>query len=90
MLEPQDFGSSEAALRYIQEKSEDIEKAVIPQSLTILVSAPGMPNTELEAGMVLHMLNGHRKIIHPVDAELILNDGILHRMKIKIELFRGK
>lgn len=27
---------------------------------------------------------------HPVDAELILNDGILNRMKIKIELFRGK
>lgn len=88
-LEQQDFGRSEDVLRYIQEKSEDIEKAVIPQTLSVVLTEPNMQSTEVEAGMILHMLNGHKKIIHPVDAQLILNNGILNRMRIRIELFRG-
>lgn len=37
-------------------------------------------------GMIIHMING-RCCIRPYDAELLLNDGILSRMKIKIELW---
>ena len=88
-LEQQDFGSSEEALRYIQEKSEDIEKAVIPQMPSVVLSGPDARSTEVEAGLILHMINGHKKIVHPFDAELVLNDDILNRMRIKIELFRG-
>jgi len=87
-IEVEDFGSSEDALRYIQEKSEDIEKAVIPQTPTLVFSEPGKPGREFEVGMVLHMINGHKKIVHPVDAELVLNDGILNRMCIPIKLIR--
>ena len=86
--EERSFGSSEAVLRFIQERSEDIEKAVIPQFPTIVLSDGGEPE-EREAGLVLHMLDGYMTILHPKDAELVLNDGILTRMRIKIELYRG-
>jgi hypothetical protein len=90
MLEEDDFGSSESVLRDIQERSDDIEKAVIPQSSVITVYDPNnhLDAEEVEAGMFRHMVEGNLKIVHPKDAELILNDGILNRMKIKIELGR--
>jgi hypothetical protein len=86
-FEAENFGSSEEALRYIKEKSDDIVEAVIPQSPTIVVRE-GNARTEIVIGMVLYMVNGHKKIVHPVDAELVLNDGILNRMHIPIKLLR--
>ena len=40
-----------------------------------------MPNF----GMILHLVKSDAKIIGREDAETVLNDGILYRMKIKIE-----
>jgi hypothetical protein len=91
MLEHEDFGTPEAVLRYIQERSDDIEKVVIPQTPTILIHDPKDPSgeiSEVAAGLVIHLVSGQLKIIHPETAPLILNDGILHRMRIRIELAR--
>jgi hypothetical protein len=90
MLEEQRFHNSDEVLRFVQERSDDIEKVVIPQHPFISVFDPKNPveATEVPAGMVLHLIGDDFRIIHPKDAELILNDGILNRMRIKIELGR--
>jgi len=79
-------GGTEGLLKYIQERTDDIEKAVIPQHLTI-VFQPG--NEQVQAAMVLHLISGETLIVRDKeDAEAVLNDGILNRMKIRIELLR--
>ena len=83
--EPYELPSGQQLLRLIQEKSDDIEKVVIPQSPGVL-SFMGTPIASLEKyGMIIHMLQ-QRCLIGRPDAELILNDGILSRMGIRIEL----
>jgi hypothetical protein len=85
------FGDSEELLAFLKEKSDDIEKAVIPQNPTLVIVDKQTRTAlmEIEVGMVLHMSNGHCKYIGPHDAEILLNDGILNRMRIRIELYRG-
>ena len=87
-FEEQNFGSSEAVLQFIREKSEDIEKAVIPVGARVFIRGRGVEPTMMVTGMILYMLNGHLKVLNPADAELVLNDGILNRMHVRIELFR--
>ena len=79
-------GGTAGLLQYIRERSDDIEKAVIPQHLSIVFH----PSEErVEAGLVLHLVSGEVLIVNDKkDAEAVLNDGILHRMKIRIELLR--
>jgi hypothetical protein len=38
--------------------------------------------------MILKMHSGSTNVIHIDDAEMVLNDGILHEMKIPISLMR--
>jgi hypothetical protein len=79
-------GGTAGLLNYIREKADDIEKAVIPRHLSIVFH----PSEErVEAGLVLHLVSGELLIVNKKqDAEAVLNDGILNRMKIKIELLR--
>ncbi|MDB5344243.1 MAG: hypothetical protein JWP89_2620 [Schlesneria sp.] len=83
----QDFGGSEQLLAFIKERSDDIEKVVIPQMANLAITRSGIPVAETDkVGMIIHMIS-HRFLIVPSDAELLLNDGILNRMNIKIELW---
>lgn len=83
-MEAWNCGGTPELLKYIQERSDDIEKVVIPQHPFIAFPATG---EQVEAGLVIHLIGGDLKIIpNRQDAEAILNDGILHRMKIRIEL----
>jgi hypothetical protein len=86
------FRDSKELLAFLKEKSDDIEKAVIPQNPTLVIvdKEQRTPIMEIAVGMVLHMANGHCKYIGPHDAEILLNDGILNRMRIRIELYRGQ
>jgi hypothetical protein len=70
--------------------SPSIEKAVIPQHPFISVYDPKnlAEAVQIAAGMVLHLIGDDFRTIHPKDADLILNDGILNRMRIRIELSR--
>ena len=77
-------------LRYIQEKADDIEKVVIPQVPVLTVTTPHGKVLDLpEVGMVLHLVDNAIRVIHYADAEILLNDGILNRMRIPIEFYRG-
>ena len=79
-------GGTPELLRYIQERSDDIEKVVIPQHPYIVMRPSG---EQVEAGLVIHLIGDDMKIIpNKQDAEAVLNDGILNRMKIRIELGR--
>lgn len=90
MAEAFNFGSIEEVLRYIQERSDDIEKVQIPQMPTVSITHPKNPHHEirLAAGMIVRMVSGSFEVLSKDQAELVLNDGILTRMKIKIELMR--
>ena len=85
----EDFGSTEALLKEIQERSDDIEKAVIlPPGFvfTYLGQAKSLPLKQF--GLVLHFAN-ERKVIFGDDVAVVLNDGILNRMRIQIELAKN-
>jgi len=90
MDEPQnrDAGSSQAVLREIQERSEDLIEVVIPLCEAIHIHGRGdFPGQDVfDIGMVLKYSNGTTTMIHRADAQLVLNDGILNRMKIPIRL----
>jgi hypothetical protein len=82
-----DFGGSAELLRHFQEKSEDIEKAVIPQVSPLGLSYMNQHVSNVPGvGMILYMIDGDRQMISREDAEILLNDGILSRMKVRIEL----
>lgn len=81
-----DFGDSDAVLSYIRERSEDLQRVVIPQSPYLTLTKGGVPQRNVVVGMVLHFISGDRQFITPTDAQVILNDGILNRMKVRIEL----
>ena len=85
----QDFGDSATLLAYIKERSDDLEKAVIPQMQFVTLTGKDGIVANIETGMILHLSDGHNKLLTPTDAEIVLNDGILNRMRIRIELFRG-
>jgi hypothetical protein len=73
-------------LGFIREKSHDIEKVVIPKPPYVLLGT----GEEVEASLVIHLISGELKVISSQqDAEMVLNDGILHEMNIKIELGKG-
>lgn len=88
-IEDLDFGSTENAIRYIKEKSDDIQKAIIPQSKeTNIYTAGKLHMTYRHVGLVLLMMTGHQHVMGRKDAEAVLNDGILARMRIPIEFGR--
>ena len=92
MFELHKFESSEALLAFVKERSDDMEKAIIPMSTTLHFNPnDGGPAKIINnAGMVLNLINGMRHVLTKQDAESVLNDGILTRMKIPIELMAPK
>lgn len=81
---------NENLLRYIEERQDDIEKAVIPQTPNVTVVTPHGKRLELpDVGLVLQLTGQALRAIHYVDAEILLNDGILNRMNIPIEFYRN-
>ncbi len=80
-----DFGSSEKLLEYFKEKSDDIEKVIIVPPGTQITYEREPVTTLREFQMMICLINDQRKMIGQKDAELLLNDGILSRMKLRIE-----
>lgn len=85
-----DLGGSDGVLRYFKEKSDDIEKVVIPQMPEIDVTRDGQFLRRYDnVGMMVYSLGG-RFFLTVEDAEMLLNDGILSRMRIRIELWHPR
>jgi hypothetical protein len=87
MFEQQDFGAIENVLRFIQERSDDIERVVIPQTASIRDKKTG--EVIPDVGLIVWWTDGTKSLVFREAAELVLNDGILNRMKIRIELRSG-
>jgi hypothetical protein len=88
-----DFGNSESLLRFVQEKSDDITKAVIHCTDLLRMTLPDGrvigPISTKNIGMVLYMIGDQGEqpvLVGKPDATVILNDGILNRMRIKIDV----
>lgn len=79
------FGSSEALLAHIKSRADDLQRAVIPTA-PVQLTYMGVPQAVLPVGMILFSLEDRREMITVPDAELLLNDGILNRMRVKIEI----
>lgn len=81
-----DFGDSQRVLAFIQERSKELEHVVIPQLPSLTLTNDGVHYTNVEVGMVLEFMGGDREFITPRDAEVVLNDGVLNRLKVEIRL----
>ena len=76
-------------LDYVKERSDDFDKAVIFGPGAVFSAPDGKSGkTANSFGMIFYFVGGERKIIGKDDAEIVLNDGILHRMKVKIEFLK--
>lgn len=85
-----EFPTVAALVRYIHERSDVVDKAfVIP---------PGVPFHQNEIELLppvehftlfLRVVNGDPIVVRDESVEAILNNGILNRMHIKIELWKG-
>jgi hypothetical protein len=77
---------SEEASTYLREHAGQIRKAVIIPHAFLIPLGDGVVVEGIEAGLALHMTNGGVRFLTRDVAETVLNDGILHQLRIKIEL----
>jgi len=89
-MENDEFPSVAALVRYIHERSDELQKAVIiPPGVAFIEN-----ETELLAPtdcftLLLRVANGDAIVVRDEPVEAILNNGILNRMHVKIELWTG-
>lgn len=90
MFEEWQFSSNDEVLDYIRERCDDIERVVIPQHPFITLFDPQNQEDkrDIEAGMIIHLVSGNYQVLTPAEAEAVLNNGILNRRRIRIELGR--
>jgi hypothetical protein len=87
MPEINNLGTTEALVKYVQERSDDIEKAVLfPPGMTLAQNGVRVMGPFDQFALVFHLTNGRSQAIFGGDVEAVLNDGILYRMRIRIEL----
>ena len=86
--ERENFGSTELLIAFIKEKTDDLEKVVILPPGARLRNKGETVYVEPDFSMMLYFIDGNRKQIFRHDTEILLNDGILSRMKIKIEFLK--
>lgn len=86
------FGSTEALLKELKERSDDFEKAVLFHPGGYITDRNGVQvmGPFPHYALVFTLASGQSKAIFGADVEAVLNDGILNRMRIPIELASGK
>lgn len=78
------FPTPEALLEYLRERSDDIETVNIPVQPHIALVAPdGRSQKKSNVGAMLKLCSGRSLMIHREDAEMLINDGVLQRLKIR-------
>lgn len=81
------FEADEDALRYLKARADDIASVAIPVGGPVSVLHKGQTLGPYQGmGMIVFMVSGDIHLLRPSRAELILNDGFLNRMRIKISL----
>jgi hypothetical protein len=85
------FENDEEALRFLKERADDIASVAIPVGGPVAVLHEGKTLGPFHGvGMIVFMVTGDIHLFRPSRAELILNDGFLTRMRIKISLLEGQ
>lgn len=85
------FDSDEDALRFLKSKADDILQVGIPISGPLEVRHQGKTIGPIHGiGMIVFMVSGDIHLFRPSRAEVILNDGFLTRMRIRIALLEGQ
>ncbi|MBY0525130.1 MAG: hypothetical protein K2R98_17120 [Gemmataceae bacterium] len=85
------FDSDEDALRHLKERADDIAQVAIPVGGPVSVLHKGQTLGPYPGiGMIVFMVSGDIHLLRPPRAELILNDGFLHRMRIQIRLLEAR
>lgn len=90
-IERVQFTSDLDALNFLKARADDISQVAIPVGGPVTVQHKGQllgPFTGI--AMIVFMVSGDIHLFRPPRAELILNDGFLNRMRIKISLLEGK
>lgn len=85
------FEIDEEALEFLKGRADDIADVAIPVGGPLMVLHQGKqlgPFTNV--GMIVFMVSGDIHLLHPSRAELILNDGFLLRMRIRIRFLEGR
>ncbi len=81
------FASSEELLRFLRERCDDIDSVVIPVQEGVTQLGPeGQRNTITGVGAIIRLCDGSLNTIHRHDAEMLINDGVLQRLRIKCVL----
>jgi hypothetical protein len=85
--ENQRFESDEELLAFLRERTDDIEAVIIPvQEGVEFVGPQGQRVRMPNVGAILQMCSGEQASLHREDAEMLINDGVLQRLRIKCVL----
>lgn len=84
------FDSIDDIVRHLKERADDIEKAVLyPPGGHIAQHGVPVSGPVDQFALVFHLTNNQQTVFGRT-VEAILNDGILNRMRIPIELGVGR
>lgn len=85
--EPTEFGSYEDLLQYLTEHVDDIESVRLSIRDTARITRRGKPaKTYTGIGAIVELCSGHKQVINIKSAEMLINQGVLQRMKIPCRL----
>jgi hypothetical protein len=74
-------------LAYLREHTDDIDLVSIPVQQGAAFGGPGGHKIQMAGvGAVLKTCSGRRLAISRDDAEVLINDGVLQRLKIRCKL----
>lgn len=78
------FETSDQLLEYLREHTDDIDSVVIPvQEGITFVGPQGQQMPMKNIGAILNRCAGGPLVIHREDAAMLINDGVLQRLRIK-------
>lgn len=82
------FNTSEELLQYLREHSDDIEGVTIPvlEGVDFVNQRDGQRIRRTNVGAIVEVVSGRSFVISREDAEMLINDGVLQRMRIKCVL----
>lgn len=84
---PKQFQSPEEMMAFLSERSDDMNgiSIYVPEAMPF-VGPQGQQARISGVAAILRMADGSRHLIHFADLQMLLNDGLLNRMRVPIEV----
>jgi len=81
------FDSSDELFEYFREHADDIESVIVPVQDGMMLSGPqGQHHYAKGCGAMVKLVDGTSRLIHRGEAENLINDGLLQRLRVKVKL----